>query len=275
MKTEAETEKEDDYEKTEISIMEATMDNNEWITDSNQVLPWMNITVPSFSQDHKTTDQPPADDRRPGSSFTGVSRVDTEPPPPTEDKQTSSLSALDDNTEYNKKVVAVHPMPQNVNVTFSLHYLTRSPYQTVAVTGNQQELGNWKEFVPLERAKDGHWATMVSLPAESHVEWKFVLVEKGEVCRWEECGNRLLDTGSGDELTVHKGFSANRKLKASLDPRHTGTAHLRGCHRCPRGHCGCGLNAMCVYLLRLRQEIITENIITHLNLMYIECSNAE
>ncbi|XP_060948648.1 uncharacterized protein stbd1 [Limanda limanda] len=204
METEAETEKEDDYEKTEISIMEATMDNNEWITDSNQVLPWMNITVPSFCRDHKTTDQPPADDRRPGSSLTDVSRVDTEPPPSTEDKQTSALSAVDDNTEINKKVVAVHPMPQNVDVTFSLHYLTRSPYQTVGVTGNQQELGNWKEFVPLERAKDGHWATLVSLPAESHVEWKFVLVEKGEVCRWEECGNRLLDTGSGDELTVHK-----------------------------------------------------------------------
>ena len=186
METEAETEKEDDYEKTEISIMEATMDNNEWITDSNQVLPWMNITVPSFSQDHRNTFQPRTDDLRPSSSLTDVSRVDTE------------------NTENNKKVVAVHPMPQNVNVTFSIHYHTRSPYQTVAVTGNQQELGNWKDFVPLESAKDGHWATVVSLPAESHVDWKFVLVEKGEVCRWEECGNRLLDTGSGDQLTVHK-----------------------------------------------------------------------
>ncbi|XP_034458540.1 uncharacterized protein stbd1 isoform X2 [Hippoglossus hippoglossus] len=204
METEAETEKEDDYEKTEISIMEATMDNNEWITDSNQVLPWMNITVPSFSQDHKNTDQPPTDDRRPSSSLTDVSCVDTELAPSTEDRQTRALSAVDENTENNKKVVAVHPMPQYVNVTFSIHYLTRSLYQTVAITGNQQELGNWKEFVPLERAKDGHWATVVSLPAESHVEWKFVLVEKGEVCRWEESGNRLLDTGSGDELTVHK-----------------------------------------------------------------------
>ncbi|XP_034997320.2 FK506-binding protein 5 [Hippoglossus stenolepis] len=203
-KMETETEKEDDYEKTEISIMEATMDNNEWITDSNQVLPWMNITVPSFSQDHKNTDQPPTDDLRPSSSLTDVSCVDTELAPSTEDRQTRALSAVDENTENNKKVVAVHPMPQYVNVTFSIHYLTRLPYQTVAITGNQQELGNWKDFVPLERAKDGHWATVVSLPAESHVEWKFVLVEKGEVCRWEESGNRLLDTGSGDELTVHK-----------------------------------------------------------------------
>uniref|UniRef100_A0A7N6AZA4 CBM20 domain-containing protein n=1 Tax=Anabas testudineus TaxID=64144 RepID=A0A7N6AZA4_ANATE len=95
-----------------------------------------------------------------------------------------------DNTENSKKVVAVQPMPQSVNVTFRIHYLTCSPYQTVAVTGNQQELGNWKEFIPLER--------------KSHVEWKFVVLDKGEVCRWEECGNRLLETGFGDDLIVHK-----------------------------------------------------------------------
>nr|XP_019967200.1 PREDICTED: starch-binding domain-containing protein 1 [Paralichthys olivaceus] len=203
METEAETEKEDDYEKTEISIMEATMDNNEWITDSSyQVLPWMNITVPSFSQDHKNAVQPPTDAH--SSSLTDVSCVDTDSAASADVKQTSTLAAADENTENNKKVVAVQPMPQNVNVTFRIHYLTHSPYQTVAVTGNQQELGNWKDFIPLEKAKDGQWATVVSLPAESHVEWKFVLVEKGEVCRWEECGNRLLDTGYGDELTVHK-----------------------------------------------------------------------
>ncbi|KAI3361671.1 hypothetical protein L3Q82_002038 [Scortum barcoo] len=106
--------------------------------------------------------------------------------------------------ENNKKVVAVQPMPQNVNVTFRIHYFTQSPYQTVAVTGDQQELGNWKGFIPLERAKDGHWAKVISLPAESHVEWKFVVVDKGEVCRWEECGNRFLDTGCGEDLLVHK-----------------------------------------------------------------------
>ena len=95
-------------------------------------------------------------------------------------------------------------MPQNVSVTFRIHYITHSPYQTVAVTGNQRELGNWKEFIPLERAKDGNWATVVSLPTESHVEWKFVVVDRGEVCRWEECSNRLLDTGCGEDLVVHK-----------------------------------------------------------------------
>lgn len=189
-------EEEEDYERTEISIMEATMDNNEWITESNyQVFPWLNLSA----QDHTKTNQLPIEEC---SAVTDTTCTDI--PPSTEVKQTSPSSLADENTENNKKVVAVQPMPQNVNVTFRIHYFTQSPYQTVAVTGNQQELGNWKGFIPLERAKDGHWATVVSLPAESHVEWKFVVLDKGEVCRWEECGNRLLDTGYGDDLLVQK-----------------------------------------------------------------------
>lgn len=189
-----EEEKQEDYERTEISIMEATMDNNEWITDSFPVLPWLNALV----QDHMRTSQRPPEE---GAAGTDPS---SDVPPPTEIKETGSVSLADENAENNKKVVAVQPMPQNVNVTFCIQYFTRSPHQTVAITGNQQELGNWKGFIPLESAKDGHWSTVVSLPAESHVEWKFVVLDKGEVCRWEECGNRHLDTGYGDDLLVHK-----------------------------------------------------------------------
>lgn len=203
--TEAENEKDEDYEKTEISIMEATMDNNEWITDSNyQVLPWMNLSVPSLAQDHTKTNQLPTDEGQHSSSLADATCIRTDTPPSTDVKQTNILPLVEENTENNKKVVAVQPMPQNVNVIFRIHYLTQSPYQTVAITGDQQELGNWKGFIPLERAKDGNWSTVVSLPAESHVEWKFVVVDKGEVCRWEECGNRLLETGYGDDLLVHK-----------------------------------------------------------------------
>lgn len=202
----AEKEKEEDYEKTEISIMEATMDHNEWITESNyQVPPWMNLSASSSAQDQTKTSQLPTEECQYSSPVTDTASTDTiETPSSTEVKQTSTLSLTEENPETNKKVVAVQPMPQNVNVTFRVHYSTQSPYQTVAVTGNQQELGNWKGFIPLERAKDGNWATVVSLPTESHVEWKFVLLDKGEVCRWEECGNRLLDTGFGDDLLVHK-----------------------------------------------------------------------
>ncbi|XP_032395204.1 uncharacterized protein stbd1 [Etheostoma spectabile] len=201
----AEKEMEEDNEVTEISIMEATMDHNEWIMDGNyQAIPWMNLSAPSFAQNDTKTNQLPSEEYQRSSAVTDSACIDaTDIPPSTEVKQTSILSLGDENTE-NKKIVAVQPMPQHVDVTFRIHYVTQSPYQTVAVTGNQQELGNWKEFIPLERAKDGHWSTVVSLPAEIHVEWKFVVVDKGEVCRWEECGNRLLDTGNEDNLLVHK-----------------------------------------------------------------------
>ncbi|KAM6975152.1 uncharacterized protein stbd1 [Tautogolabrus adspersus] len=201
--TKAEEEEAMDLDKTGISIMEATMDNNEWITDSNyQVLPWMNLSAPSISQDHTKQNQLSTEESSAESDVSFI--VTTDEPPATEVKQTSDLSLVDENSENSKKVQAVQPMPQNVNVTFRVHYCTQSPYQTVAVTGDQQELGNWKGFIPLERAKDGHWATVVSLPTECHVQWKFVLLNKGEVCRWEECGNRFLETGSGDDLLVHK-----------------------------------------------------------------------
>ncbi|XP_010791785.1 uncharacterized protein [Notothenia coriiceps] len=204
--TKAEKEKEEDYEKTEISIMEATMDHNEWIMDGNyQTLPWMNLSALSIPQDLTKTNELPTEESQNSLASMDTTCVDpSEIPPSTDVQQTSTLSLINDNTENNKKVVAVQPMPKNVNVTFHVHYITQSPSQTVAVTGNQQELGNWKEFIPLERAKDGHWATVISLPAESHAEWKFVVVDKGEVCRWEEGGNRHLDTGYGDDLLVHQ-----------------------------------------------------------------------
>lgn len=172
------SETEADRDRTEISIMEATMDTNEWITDANApLLPWM---------------APPPLDHPPTSQAA-----------PTELPQTGTLFA-DESVEHSKKVVAVQPMPQNVNVTFRVQYHTQSPYQTLAVTGDHPELGNWKGFVPLEKVGEGHWSAVVSLPTESHVEWKFVLLDKGQACRWEECCNRLLDTGLGDDVVVHK-----------------------------------------------------------------------
>lgn len=195
-KEEKEKEEEEEYKRTEISIMEATMDTNEWITEgSYQVFPWSNLSALDLAK----ANQLPVEgcSAAPDPACTDIT-------PSADVKQTSSTCHADENPETNKRVVAVQPMPQNVSVTFRVHYFTQSPYQTVAITGDQPELGNWMEFIPLERAKDGHWTTVVSLPAESHVEWKFVLLDKGEVCRWEECGNRLLDTGYGDDLLVQK-----------------------------------------------------------------------
>ncbi|XP_049593792.1 protein P200 [Syngnathus scovelli] len=166
--------------KTEINIMEATMDHNEWITDGNPTFPWMNLSTPTFGdENHKASQHLPTQE---------TNDPDPEPQsvPPVE--QT-------DNSEENSR---------KANITFRVHYITRSPFQMLAVTGNRRELGNWKSFIPLEDTKDGYWSAVVSLPAQNHVQWKFVVVEKGEVRRWEECGNRLLDTGCGEDLLVHK-----------------------------------------------------------------------
>ncbi|XP_054896695.1 uncharacterized protein stbd1 [Poeciliopsis prolifica] len=182
---------------TEINIMEATMDNNEWITDgTDQVLPWMKPSSPQID--------PVSIENFQASSSVHAACTFADVPPVNECEEDNTVPLSDEATETSKRVLAVQPMPQNVSVTFQIHYLTYSPYQKVAITGNNFELGNWRDFVPLEKVKDGFWATVVSLPAESHVEWKFVIVERGEVCRWEECGNRLLDTGNRETLLVHK-----------------------------------------------------------------------
>lgn len=201
IKTDIESEQKEMSEKdkmSEINIMEATMDTNEWITDGNhEVLPWINLSVSSLPHNTQTAS---VSSEHHLNSVPVASSCKNADPLFTEVKQSSITN---ESKGSDKKVVAVQPMPQNVKVTFRIHYLT-SPYQKVAVTGNKQELGNWKSFIPLENAKDGHWSTVVNLPAESHVEWKFVVVNQGVVCRWEECGNRLLDTGSAEDLLVHK-----------------------------------------------------------------------
>ncbi|XP_029115359.1 starch-binding domain-containing protein 1-like [Scleropages formosus] len=103
-----------------------------------------------------------------------------------------------------KRVVAVPPMPQVADVHFRVHYVTASPWQQLAVTGSVPELGGWNGFVTLDAAAAGFWSRSVALPADSHVEWKFVLVENGKIQRWEECENRRLDTVGGTDLHLHR-----------------------------------------------------------------------
>lgn len=176
-KTSGNAEEEEERERTEISIMEATMDANEWITEGGPPLPpWLRPSPPAPPTEAPPSAAPPR----------------AAPPSP------------DETAEPHKRVVAVPPMPQHANVTFRVHYRTQSPHQTVAVTGDRPELGAWAEFVPLEKVREGHWSGVVSLPTEVRVAWKFVVLDKGEVWRWEECGNRLLDTGLGEDVVVHE-----------------------------------------------------------------------
>ncbi|XP_069779211.1 uncharacterized protein stbd1 [Narcine bancroftii] len=98
-----------------------------------------------------------------------------------------------------KKVAAVSPLPvNNVSVTFNVHYITCSNSQFLAVIGNHECLGQWDTCVPLKPNKDGFWSNSILLPVHSKFEWKYVVVEHGKICRWEECLNRCLETSHED-----------------------------------------------------------------------------
>ncbi|KAM9742532.1 starch-binding domain-containing protein 1 [Dama dama] len=90
-----------------------------------------------------------------------------------------------------------------VSVRFQVHYITSAGVQFIAVTGDHESLGRWNAYIPLQCNRDGFWSRSVSLPADTVVEWKFVVVENGEVARWEECSNRFLETGHEDKV-VHR-----------------------------------------------------------------------
>nr|BAG51020.1 unnamed protein product [Homo sapiens]BAG52246.1 unnamed protein product [Homo sapiens]BAG52516.1 unnamed protein product [Homo sapiens]BAH14410.1 unnamed protein product [Homo sapiens] len=99
--------------------------------------------------------------------------------------------------------VAVMPAgSQQVSVRFQVHYVTSTDVQFIAVTGDHECLGRWNTYIPLHYNKDGFWSHSIFLPADTVVEWKFVLVENGGVTRWEECSNRFLETGHEDKV-VH------------------------------------------------------------------------
>lgn len=99
-----------------------------------------------------------------------------------------------------KRVAAVPPMFQNIHVTFRVHYITHSGAQLIGVTGDHECLGQWHSYVPLKYDKDGFWSESVTLPVDTKVEWKFILVENGKVTRWEECSNRTLVTEHEDQI---------------------------------------------------------------------------
>ncbi|NWY04166.1 STBD1 protein, partial [Nothoprocta ornata] len=99
-----------------------------------------------------------------------------------------------------KRVAAVPPMFQNIHVTFRVHYITHSDAQLIGVTGDHECLGQWHSYVPLKHDKDGFWSESITLPVDTTVEWKFILVENGKVKRWEECSNRTLVTAHEDQM---------------------------------------------------------------------------
>ncbi|XP_075400288.1 starch-binding domain-containing protein 1 [Tenrec ecaudatus] len=109
-------------------------------------------------------------------------------------------SALGEAKGQEVKTVALFPEAQQVSVRFQVHYVTGPGEQFIAVTGDHERLGGWSTYIPLQGSKDGFWSRPIALPADTVVQWKFVVVEKGEVTRWEECSNRLLETGHEDKV---------------------------------------------------------------------------
>uniref|UniRef100_A0A4X2KMH3 Starch-binding domain-containing protein 1 n=2 Tax=Vombatus ursinus TaxID=29139 RepID=A0A4X2KMH3_VOMUR len=107
-----------------------------------------------------------------------------------------------------KRVAAVFPLSQQVNVQFQVHYITMSDTAIVAVTGDHEILGSWQGYIPLQCGKDWFWSRSVPLPMDTALKWKFVIVENGSIVRWEECSNRLLETGHEDTI-VHKWWGCH------------------------------------------------------------------
>lgn len=113
------------------------------------------------------------------------------------------VEARDQQVHGKTERVAVMPAgSQQVSVRFQVHYVTSTDVQFIAVTGDHEYLGRWNTYIPLHYNKDGFWSHSIFLPADTVVEWKFVLVENGGVTRWEECSNRFLETGHEDKV-VH------------------------------------------------------------------------
>ncbi|KAM4805442.1 starch-binding domain-containing protein 1-like [Urocitellus parryii] len=94
-----------------------------------------------------------------------------------------------------KKIARMASESQPVNIRFQVHYITGTDRQFIAITGDHENLGRWNTYIPLHYHQDGFWSHSVFLPADTVVEWKLVLVENGGVTHWEECSNRLLETG--------------------------------------------------------------------------------
>ncbi|XP_076835868.1 uncharacterized protein stbd1 [Brachyhypopomus gauderio] len=215
------------HDKNEINIMEAIMDSNEWLSTGppeTRDLPWLAQSNDCHGVKANTSSLTPSTSNAISAPSTDVSLLNPattsksyEEEDQSQKEKTEALTVTpedaiaggvdDEDDLQNKRVAAVSPMPQLVQVSFRVHYFTWVHHQLLAVTGNLRELGAWDSFVPLQESEGGFWAGTVALPAESHAEWKFILVEDGKIQRWEECGNRhLVVTGQEEEIHLNENW---------------------------------------------------------------------
>lgn len=98
---------------------------------------------------------------------------------------------------------------RQASVRFQVHYIT---------SGCAVHRHNWRPresweitfYIPLQW--QGWVLSRLCVPAGRHGGGrKFVVVENGEVTRWEECSNRFLETGHEDKV-VHRWWGFTESL---------------------------------------------------------------
>jgi alpha-amylase len=94
------------------------------------------------------------------------------------------------------------PPPTTVTVTFNEAADTFFG-QNIFVTGSINELSNWSTGNPVPLAwisgqgTRGNWRATVTLPASTHVEYKYIKKDGSNNVIWESGANRVLQTGAG------------------------------------------------------------------------------
>lgn len=94
------------------------------------------------------------------------------------------------------------PFPATVAVTFNEAADTFFG-QNIFVTGSIAELASWStaNAVPLSwisgSGTRGNWRVTATLPASTHVEYKYIKKDGSNNVIWESGANRVLDTGAG------------------------------------------------------------------------------
>jgi alpha-amylase len=94
------------------------------------------------------------------------------------------------------------PPPTTVTVTFN-EAADTSFGQNIFVTGSINELASWStdSALPLTwisgQGTRGNWRATVTLPASTHVEYKYIKKDGSNNVSWESGANRVLQTGAG------------------------------------------------------------------------------
>lgn len=95
----------------------------------------------------------------------------------------------------------------SIVATFNVTAYTRWG-QEVFVTGNRPELGSWNpdKAVPLSSASYPTWSATVVLPANSSVEYKYIVKAVNAPVLWESGPNRTTVTPPTGTYITHEAF---------------------------------------------------------------------